>query len=249
MTDSTAGSLLAGPCRTGFMVAFEGLDGAGKSTQIARLAAALRTEGCKVHVFRLNSNPVFKQQCRLLNQEDLINSTQAALMKAAELTGRYEYHIKPLLESGAVVLWDKYIVGSLAMDAARGVPDSYLRAIQAGLPTPALTLYLAITPEEALRRKNSAGGPRLMESGLDQQLGVPVRRAFELWKTGAIAPDVIAESFQNFQMRLSVAYERFLPWPSTVRFDATEEVDTLSARICRAVSTAGCGSRISSSQV
>jgi dTMP kinase len=224
----------------GFMVAFEGLDGAGKTTQIERLAAAFRARGRRVDVLRLNANPLFKKQCRLLNEEDLIGAREAALMKAAELSGRLEYHVNPLIRNGAVVLWDKYAAGSLAADAARGVPDECLKAIYAALPQPEVTLYFDITPEEALRRKSMAGGPRLMETGLEQQLGVSVRKAFDLWKGGAVSPEIMREYFVSFQRQVGEAYQKFLPTETTVRLDACQSLDTLSVRVMEAVSKA-CG--------
>jgi len=224
----------------GCALAFEGLDGAGKSTQIERLAAALRARGREVQVLHLNANSLFKQQCRLLNEGDLIRPLHAALMKAAELSGRLEYHVRGLRERGAVVLWDKYAAGSLAMDAARGVPDCYLSAIHAALSQPDLTLFLDITPEEALRRKFANGGPRLMESGLDLQLGISVRQAYALWKSGAIPVETMGEYFRAFQTRMHNAYERFLPPASTIRLDGTEPIDAVSGRVFQAVADV-CG--------
>jgi dTMP kinase len=235
MIDSHERPPLAIDPRPGFVVACEGLDGAGKSTQIERLSGAIRERGREVQVMRLNANRLFKQQCRLLNQDDLIGPVHAALMKAAELSARVEYFVKPLVERGVVVLWDKYATGSLAADAARGVPDSYLQAIHASLPQPELTLYLQITPEEALRRKSMLGGPRLMETGLEHQIGVSVRIAFDLWKSGAVSAEAMGEYFRTFQRSVSFAYEQFLPPATTVRLDATEPVEPLSARILEAV--------------
>ena len=223
------------------MLSFEGLDGAGKSTQIKRIADTLREQGYEVHIFRLNANDLFKRQCRLLNQLDLLDPIQAALMKAAELCGRLEFHIINLAAPRSIILWDKYVAGSLAADAARGVPNSYLQAIKRALPHPGLTVYLHIAPEEALRRKRLSGGPRMMESGVDQQLGISIRDTFELWKGGGISPEVMARSFVAFQTRLSAAYDRFLP-ALTIRLEATELPDVLSARILESVSCLPFGS-------
>jgi len=217
------------------MVAFEGLDGAGKSTQIQALTDALVRQGIDVHLFRLNSNPFFKKLCRGLNEHDLIDGTRASLMKASELSGRLEGQIKGQVDRGAVILWDKYIASSLAFDAARGVAHRDLIVIYSGLPAPKITVYLEIAPEEALRRKRMAGGPRLMESGLDLYLNVSVREAFSMMERGAVSAQTMDEAFLAFQHHVAKAYEDFLPSGKTVRFNGLEPADRLSASIFKAV--------------
>jgi dTMP kinase len=217
------------------MVAFEGLDGAGKSTQIQALTDALVQQGREVRQLRLNANPFFKTLCRGLNEHDLIDPTRASLMKASELSGRFEGEIKSRLGRGAVILWDKYIASSLAYDAARGVAHRDLAAIYSSLPAAKIIVYMEITPEEALRRKRMNGGPRLMESGLDLYLDVTVREAFSMMERGAVTAKVMDEAFLAFQHRVAKAYEDFLPSDSTVRFDGLEPADRLSANILQAV--------------
>jgi len=217
------------------MIAFEGLDGAGKSTQIQRLVDTLHRRGRETHVFRLTANALFKQQCRGLNEHSLLDATTAALMKAAELTGRLECAVNPCVDRGGIVIWDKYVAGSLAADSVRGVPDAHLAAIRAVLPEPDLTLFLDARPDEALRRKRQNGGPRMMESGLDQRLGLPLREVFAMWTSGALPPDVIDAHFLAFQSQLRDAYARFLPIERTLRIDADSTIDHIADRIRDAV--------------
>ena len=213
--------------RKGLVVAYEGLDGAGKSTQIRMLIQALEAEGRRVHAQRLNANPLFKHQCRRLNEHDLIGPVEAAVMKAAELAGRLE-QLQRLLAEPGVLVWDKFVVGSVVTDVARGVADAYVEAIVASLPQPDLTIYLAITPEEALARKRAAGGPRVMESGLDVAFG-SARRAHEKFAAGEIDAGTVDRHFLAFQTQMMRAYERYLPVDRTVRLDAREPAPALAA--------------------
>jgi dTMP kinase len=194
--------------RAGSLIAFEGLDGAGKSTQIHHLAGALSAGGDRVEVRKLNANRLFKDQCRRLNDHDLLGPVEAALMKAAELAGRFEA-VTAALEQGVIVIWDKYIVGSIVADIARSVPPKYTDALLSSLPEPDLTVYLEITPAEALRRKNEIGGPRVMESGLDVTFGA--RQAHAKLAAGEIDSDTMAHHFLAFQTRVSAAYAHYLP--------------------------------------
>jgi len=218
--------------RAGSLIAFEGLDGAGKSTQIRLLADALSAHGHRVDVRKLNANRLFKDQCRRLNDRDLLGPVEASLMKAAELAGRVAL-IATMLEEGVVVLWDKYIVGSIVADIARNVPPKYADALLSSLPEPDLTIYLEISPADALRRKHQLGGPRVMESGLDVTFGA--RQAHEKMAAGAIDPDTIARHFLAFQTRMSEAYALYLPPERTLWLDAERpEADLAESIVQRA---------------
>jgi dTMP kinase len=219
--------------RRGLMLAYEGLDGAGKSTQIQLVAKRLEMEGHRVHLQRLNANRLFKVQCRRLNEHDLIGPVEAALMKAAELSGRFEW-LQPLLEDGVVLIWDKYVAGSVASDAARGVPAAFTDAIVASFPVPDLTVYLEIAPEQALARKRSTRGPRVMESGLDVVFG-SARQAHEKWAAGEIDAETVGRHFVDFQSNVGSAYERYLPAARTLRLDARETTETLANETLRHV--------------
>jgi dTMP kinase len=205
--------------RRGLTIAYEGLDGAGKSTQIELIAARLEAGGHRVLLQRLNANRLFKNQCRGLNEHDLIGPIEAALMKAAELAGRLE--MLQATVDGTIVIWDKYVAGSVASDVARGVPVAYGDAIAASLPAPDLTVFLELTPQQALQRKAAAGGPRVMESGLDIAFG-SARRAHEMWAAGEIDAATVAQHFVAFQQRTLAAYEHYLPRERTLRLDARQ---------------------------
>jgi dTMP kinase len=216
-----------GSARRGRVIAYEGLDGAGKSTQIRRVADALTAEGRVVQLLRLNANRGFKNLCRELNTYDLLRPVEAALMKASELSGRVEL-LGPLLDAGVVVIWDKFIIGSVASDVARGVPQRYTDALASCLSPPDLTVYLQISPEEALSRKRRADGPRVMESGLDVKLGVSARQAHLMWAAGEIDAKTVDRCFLSFQTDTAEAYERYLPVGRTLRLDARLSPDELT---------------------
>ena len=205
------------PEQRGLVLAYEGLDGAGKSTQIRTLTGQLEALGYRVEMFRLNANPLFKNQCRRLNEHDLIGPVEAALMKAAELAGRIEL-LQARLSESTIFIWDKYVVGSVVSDVARGVAPAYTDAIAASLPAADLTIYLDITPAQALARKREIGGPRVMESGLDVAFG-SARRAHEKFAAGDIDAATVDRHFLEFQTRMMEAYRRYLPIDRTLHLD------------------------------
>jgi dTMP kinase len=217
---------MTAPGQRGLVLAYEGLDGAGKSTQIRTLTGKLEALGYRVELFRLNANPLFKNQCRRLNEHDLIGPVEAALMKAAELAGRIEL-LQGRLSESTVFIWDKYVVGSVVSDVARGVAPVYTDAIAASLPAADLTIYLDVTPEQALARKREIGGPRVMESGLDVAYG-SARQAHEKFAAGDIDAATVDRHFLEFQTRMMEAYRRYLPSDRTLRLDGDLSPATLA---------------------
>jgi len=142
-------------------VTFEGIDGAGKSTQAELLAAALRQEGRDVVTTREPGGTALGEEVRrlLLGGTDVSPWAEAALFAAAraELVERV---ISPALARGAAVVCDRYLDSSLAYQGiARGlgverVLELNLAAIAGVLPD--RTFVLLVDPETGLRRMTEA---------------------------------------------------------------------------------------------
>ena len=154
----------------GLFVTFEGGEGSGKSTQIARLAARLRRGGVEPVIAREPGGTPLAEGIRAL----LLDAgpppgalAEAFLMEAAraELVGGV---IRPALASGRVVLCDRYDDSTLAYQGAgRGLDGAMLRewnrAATGGL-TPGLTLLFDIDPAAGLeRRAGAAAAPNRLD--------------------------------------------------------------------------------------
>lgn len=138
----------------GHLIAFEGLDQSGKQTQAERLLVALRAAGRHAD---LVSFPDYRTAigaeigCALRGERDYA----ADVMQLLYIANRYEHrsHIVADLESGRIVVCDRYVASSVAYGEAQGLDPEWLTAVQALLPPPSLTLVLDIAPEASLRRK------------------------------------------------------------------------------------------------
>jgi dTMP kinase len=215
----------------GLLLALEGLDGAGKSTQVAALARRLSQAGQVCHVLRLYGNEILNRQFGGLNSSSLIGAREAALMTAADLAGRMESFGLPALQRGEIILWDKYLVGSRARDRARGMPDGLLAAIYDPLPAPDLTIFFDLPPEQAVLRKRGDGGPKLWESGLDVALKMPVAEINRRLAEGAITPGAVERQFVKFQGDVRAGYEELLDPRRTVRVDAARPHEEIAAAV------------------
>jgi len=148
----------------GLFVTFEGGEGSGKSTQVARLAARLRSLGAEPLVTREPGGTPLAEGVRalLLDPERApVPVAEAMLMEAAraQLVATV---IRPALEAGRVVLCDRYADSTLAYQGAgRGLDAALLAgwndAATGGL-VPALTLLFDVPAELGLERRRSAPG-------------------------------------------------------------------------------------------
>ncbi|CAN5153489.1 dTMP kinase [soil metagenome] len=141
-------------------ISFEGVDGSGKTTQVALLADSLRGEGRDVVATREPGGTPAGERIRelLLEGGEIAPWTEAALFAAARAQLVDEV-IRPALARGADVICDRYIDSSLAYQGiARGlgverVLELNLLATSGLLPD--RTFFLAISPEDTTGRKDA----------------------------------------------------------------------------------------------
>ncbi|GLW49051.1 hypothetical protein Stsp02_47120 [Streptomyces sp. NBRC 14336] len=157
------------PAATGFFIALEGGDGAGKSTQAEALAEWIRAKGHEVVVTREpGATPVGKRlRSILLDVSSAGLSHRAeALLYAADRAEHVDTVVRPALERGAVVISDRYIDSSVAYQGAgRDLSPTEIARINRwatnGL-VPHLTVLLDVDPETARERFTEA--PDRLES-------------------------------------------------------------------------------------
>ncbi|HEY0002822.1 MAG TPA: dTMP kinase [Actinoplanes sp.] len=149
--------------RTGIFVVFEGGEGAGKSTQVERLAAALRAEGRDVVVTREPGATDVGARIRglVLDKSESPSPRAEALLYAADRAHHVATVVRPALARGAVVVSDRYVDSSLAYQGAGRtlpVPEiSWLSSWATGGLKPDLVVLLDVDPGVGLGRVDSRG--------------------------------------------------------------------------------------------
>jgi dTMP kinase len=148
--------------RAGLFIAFEGGDGAGKSTQAARLAEALESRGRTVLRTREPGGTPIGEKLRSLvldHGQGHIDAHTEALIFAASRAAHASQVIRPALERGDIVLTDRYIDSSVAYQGAgRGLGEDAVRSLNewatSGLQ-PNLTVLLDVDPAVGRRRRTA----------------------------------------------------------------------------------------------
>ncbi len=144
----------------GLFIAFEGGDGAGKSTQVGLLREALEGEGRVVVVTRQPGGTALGQQIRdLVLHGDHVAPRAEALLFAADKAHHVEELILPALARGDVVLTDRYTDSSVAYQGAGRdlgaveVHDLQMWAVQDLVPD--LTVVVDVSAAEGRRRRGA----------------------------------------------------------------------------------------------
>jgi dTMP kinase len=140
------------------LITVEGLDGAGKTTLVAGLAAALRERGRPVEVLREPGGVELSERIRGLVKDPAlaVDARAEALLYAAARAQLVAERLRPLLADGRWVLLDRFVDSSLAYQGAgRGLGVEAVRTLNAfatGGLRPDRTLLLRIDPARGLGR-------------------------------------------------------------------------------------------------
>jgi dTMP kinase len=157
-------------------ITFEGPDGSGKSTQICLLVEYLRQQGFPVFQTREPGGTPIGDQIRTvlhdLKNEGMHPYTEI-LLYAASRAQLVAQEIRPRLAAGEIVICDRYADSTLAYQGyGHGLDLDTLRVIlrfATGGLQPDLTLYLDITAEEGLKRRERAAQDGAEWNRLDAQ--------------------------------------------------------------------------------
>jgi dTMP kinase len=193
----------------GVLIAVEGLDGSGKSTQIHLIQRWLELEGYKVYFTEWNSSLAIKPATQKAKKRQLLTPTTFSLIHCTDFADRYERQIWPLLRAGYIVLSDRYIYTAFARDAVRKCNLNWVKKMYSFAVHPFLTFFFHVPLEVALNRILSSR-PKLKyhEAGMDLNLA-----------------DSAYKSFRIFQGRINQEYLKLAKDYHMITIDATQHVE------------------------
>ncbi|MCX6641070.1 MAG: dTMP kinase [bacterium] len=147
---------------TGRLLVFEGIDGAGKTTQLQFSAQWLRESGYQVTTLREPTDGPYGQKLRQSAISGRLSPEDERDLFVLDRRWNVETNITPALARGDIVLLDRYYFSSIAYQGARGLDlEDIRRRNEAVAPAPDLVLIFDLVPEIAVLRIRQTRGEEL----------------------------------------------------------------------------------------
>ena len=202
----------------GKIIAIEGTDGVGRSTQIRLLREWLEVQGYGVIETGWTRSELMQPTIELAKSSNTLNKLTFVLLYATDFADRLEKEIIPALKAGFIVLSDRYIFTALARARVRGVDRGWVRSLFGFAIAPHLVFYLKIDEKTLIRRVLQARGMDYWESGMDMKIG-----------------DDIYESFRTYQRSLLREYASMADEFGFRVLDARRKVDVIQDELRRQI--------------
>ncbi|GBC69411.1 Thymidylate kinase [archaeon HR01] len=139
--------------RRGYLIAVEGVDGAGKTTQARLLVRKLERMGVKaVYTCEPSDSPVGRLVRRHLRKNLGLSEESVALLFAADRLEHLKNFIYPGLARGLTIVSDRYIHSSIAYQSAATGRREWVEAINSLAPEPDLSIFIDLPVETSLGR-------------------------------------------------------------------------------------------------
>lgn len=186
----------------------EGIDGSGKTTQLALLAKWLSAAGHPVVLTEWNSSALVKAATKTGKKQNSLTPMTFSLLHATDFADRLLYNIIPPLKAGMIVLADRYAFTAFARDTTRGVDRQWVRELYSFAVKPDLAVYfkvpIEVSTERLLARRVKL---KFYEAGMDMG-----------WSNDLV------ESFRLFQGKVLGEYDRLIDEFGLSVVDATASI-------------------------
>lgn len=174
----------------GKLIAIEGADGSGRSTQIGLLTNWLENRGHSVVNVGIKRSTLVSEELTLAQEGNILSKTTMSLFYATDFADQLENRIIPALIAGSLVICDRYIFTLMARDLARGAKSHWLEELYGFALIPDMVFYLQVEPEILVERNlEKTSTLNYWESGMD--LGIS---------------DSIFDSFLIYQKRIQTEF-------------------------------------------
>src|SRR5215216_5300428 len=166
----------------GKLIAVEGTNGVGRSTQIQLLREWLEVKGYGVIETGWTRSELMQPTIELAKSSNILNKLTFVLLYASDFADRLEKEIIPALKAGFVVLSDRYVYTAMARAGVRGVDRAWMRNLYGFAIAPHQVFYLKIDEKTLIRRVLQSRGMDYWESGMDMKLGDDIYESFRAYQ-------------------------------------------------------------------
>jgi dTMP kinase len=202
----------------GKIIAVEGTDGVGRSTQISLLREWLEVQGYGVVETGWTRSQLMQPTIDLAKASNTLNKLTFVLLYATDFADRLEKEVIPALKAGFIVLADRYVFTAMARAGVRGVDRTWIRSLYGFAIAPHLVFYLKIDEKTLIRRVLQSRGMDYWESGMDMK-----------------AADDIYESFRAYQRALLREYASMADEYGFRVLDARRKIEVIQDELRRQI--------------
>ena len=209
----------------GKLIAVEGADGSGRSTQIARLVEWLETSGHATVQVGLKRSTLVSEELERAQEGNILSRTTLSLFYATDFADQLENIILPALKAGFIVLADRYIYTLMARDMVRGMDEAWLKNVYGIAPVPDAVFYLSIEAEELVQRNLSKNA------------------TLDYWESGmdiGLSRDVF-DSFVEYQTKVQAAFRKLQKTYGFTIVDGNRSVDGINQELRKKISAVLAG--------
>lgn len=153
--------------RRGLLVAFEGPDGSGKTTQRKLFKTWLKASGYDVVTTKWNSSDLIRPIIKSRKAIRVLSPLEFSLLHAADFRHRIESVVLPALWEGKLVIADRFLFTGLARDVARGLDFDQVLKLYQPLVWPDLVFYFSVSARTSQERIATTRAPSFYEAGQD----------------------------------------------------------------------------------
>src|SRR5437867_5280176 len=191
----------------GLLIAMEGPDGSGKTTQRKLFKTWLKAEGYDVVTTKWNSSDLIKPLIKSRKALRVLSPEEFSLLHAADFRHRVEHQILPALWANKLVIADRFLFTGLARDVARGLDLDWVLKLYQPLVWPDLVFYFSVSPVTSGKRVTAMRTPNFYEAGQD-----------------VTAVEDPVESYQHFIARVIREYESLALIFNFITVDAEQSI-------------------------
>ncbi|HYE77188.1 MAG TPA: dTMP kinase, partial [bacterium] len=178
----------------GFLIAIEGADASGRSTQVEMLKSWLERLGYAVVDFGLKRSQLIGEEIAAAQEGNTLGPITRSLFYATDFHDQLENVVVPALRAGMIVLADRYVYTLMARDLVRGADLEWVRNLYATALVPDAVFYLKVSPQNLLERTFAKGEVlNHWESGMDIGLSRDMFESFHRYQR------LIAKAFKGME--------------------------------------------------
>lgn len=227
------------------LIALEGIDLSGRTTQVQLLRDWLLAQGYGVTTTAWRTSPLISDIIERTRTRSPLHPLTYSMLYCADHLDRTERIIKPALKRGDIVLADRYIYTAFARDEANGLDVAWVRNLYRFSVPPDAVFYLHISPDESVKRrmalrelsrssKSKKSGKQRKWEAMQTVSTVTEVNAINAAKIPSFTPETL-ESFRSFEKKMYSQYQSMQQEFGFSVIEGSQSIELVQAMLRRAV--------------